>query len=389
MEIKMKLHNFLLVLFPLLLFLGCGKRTDANSEYSIASDVAFSSLAEFEEYVNSADLEIDVANLHDLEKYYVPTAIPEDCILYKIVGYAGNVWFYYLPQEYMSTTDKIMSAEAKRLGYIFIFTRWNLESPLSDYEQQKHSTKYDHIDNKYLIDTEYNEICWEQDGEALMLQLPKTINVKDIVYSEICKADTVYVNKSEKPIELSISKDSLKLSSLEELKSAKGKAAEAGDDSILNELEYFYIPDIVSTQTQAKLRSINIKDRNISLFYDLTDIYYTQIEDTDENVIFEMTNTITFKWERDISGRYLLNNAIESYQLVLLGGDRIYYKDISYPKESGEILVRNIYWVNDGYYFRLSIPIKLYNDLFIKDGKSEISAEDLELLTSLSRVDLD
>jgi hypothetical protein len=169
----------------------------------------------------------------------------------------------------------------------------------------------------------------------------------------------------------------LTFTSIEGLKAAKEEVSETYAEYNLKELEYFYIPDELLSLSKAYLSCIYIKDRYVALYYNLTD------DDSDkENKKHKVNPDVIFEWIRNEDGELLLSNRVKSQKVKQIGESSCYYKDTILSN------TRSIHWSDDGYCFMLNIPIKLYDKLFIKYGSSEISEENLDKLTSISKVNV-
>ena len=107
-----------------------------------------------------------------LERFYIPTGIPESYQLFRITVTEGCVELWYLPEEYLESEETILIATMNRQHFLFSFTRrLNLESPMDGVLRQSGIASDDLIDGKYYFDGG-NLLIWASNGELLFLHIP-------------------------------------------------------------------------------------------------------------------------------------------------------------------------------------------------------------------------
>lgn len=98
-----------------------------------------------------------IADLASLEYFYLPTGIPEGYRLYKITAAKNDIGFWYLPEEALASDDTRFSAESGNEHFLFISPRVNYSGFAGD----------------------ETILTWQEDGDLLMLYLPKDFTVDD------------------------------------------------------------------------------------------------------------------------------------------------------------------------------------------------------------------
>jgi len=152
--------------------------SDANdqSNIHIAMDwPAYNSLEEFLSFLETPEKGEDFAELSSLDRYYLPTGIPETYKLYKIVAGKSDIGFFYLPEEWLESKDKILEAESLEKNFLFIFFRWDLDDPMASIMERYGVTRENLINENYLHVEMQNTIYWGVDNALMMLYLPRTI----------------------------------------------------------------------------------------------------------------------------------------------------------------------------------------------------------------------
>lgn len=191
----MKRIALLLLLLLVLCLSACGipfTEVEREDEGSPADLEAFYSL---EEFVSAIETQGDgVAQLGSLKTYYVPQNIPAEYGLGKIVAGVSDILFAYYPVEALDSEEAMMEAEAKQKCFEFRFRRWELDNPLSGIMEQLNMGKWDFIEGKYLFDVPTRTYYWAQDGAALSMTLPASLNVTIEEAITYCQAETVVVN---------------------------------------------------------------------------------------------------------------------------------------------------------------------------------------------------
>lgn len=98
-----------------------------------------------------------IADLASLEYFYLPTGIPEEYRLYKITAAKNDIGFWYLPEEALASDDTRLSAESRNEHFLFISPRVNYSGFAGD----------------------ETILTWQENGDSLMLYLPKDFTVDD------------------------------------------------------------------------------------------------------------------------------------------------------------------------------------------------------------------
>ena len=168
--------------------------------------VGFTSEEEFLNYLRSPEKGDDIAELEGLEKYYILENPPEGFSLYKITAGCVDIGFWYVPNEYMTSRDKMMEAEAHGKYYQFIYSRGsyslsevliqdgltedNLVGNYGKPVEEWSGTKY------YFTDFISPMYVWEHNGEVMELYTPQGVeyNLQRNVY-ELCALKEVIVSK--------------------------------------------------------------------------------------------------------------------------------------------------------------------------------------------------
>lgn len=128
---------------------------DEITVYPADMDV-FYSLESFLEYATTAQSG-GLADLATLQYFYLPTGIPDGYRLYKITAAKNDIGFWYLPEEALVSDDTILSAESRNEHFMFISPRVYYSCFAGD----------------------ETLLTWQEDGDLLMLYLPKNIAVED------------------------------------------------------------------------------------------------------------------------------------------------------------------------------------------------------------------
>ena len=98
-----------------------------------------------------------IADLASLEYFYLPAGIPEEYRLYKITAAKNDIGFWYLPEEALASDDARLSAESRNEHFLFISPRVNYSGFAGD----------------------ETTLTWQENGDLLMLYLPKDFTVED------------------------------------------------------------------------------------------------------------------------------------------------------------------------------------------------------------------
>lgn len=185
-----------LVAIFLLLVSGCAPLimpppTDTEIQDSPADLVYFDSLDAFVAAINQKqnDSSNDIANLAELDVYYVASGLPDGFELGEIIAGTSDIMFLYYP------SDALLSKESKLTGktpFELIFRRWDLENPLSGIMEQLGQNSSDLIDGKYLYDSSNRTIYWvENETDVLSLTIPMAFDFSQNEISVLCSVVAV------------------------------------------------------------------------------------------------------------------------------------------------------------------------------------------------------
>ena len=156
---------------------GCGNSSEVETQENIsvypATIDTFYSLESFLEYASAAESGDGYADLASLEYFYLPIGLPEGYQLVKINAAEMDIGFYYLPADAAAQEGADRWAENSKDHIKFISSRgaYKFECEM----EQFGVTAEDLIDGKYILH-EYTEkmlVVWEEDGNVLMLYLPR------------------------------------------------------------------------------------------------------------------------------------------------------------------------------------------------------------------------
>lgn len=169
------------------------EHSENTIEVSEADLIRFSSLDEFNDYVAKATKGGDIAQLSELNQYYLPTKIPTEYELYKITAGSADIGFWYLPKEYLSSENKMMEGEANQKHFLFISPRH--PSTMDDVKQHFGFEDETLIDgNIYLYKSATNILFWEEFDCVMMLYLPSDFDVENNKsITELCIVETITV----------------------------------------------------------------------------------------------------------------------------------------------------------------------------------------------------
>lgn len=147
---------------------------------------SFDSLESFLEYVSAAESGDGYADLASLEYFYLPIGLPEGYQLVKVNAGEMDIGFYYLPADADLSEEAVRMVDANKDHIQFISSRgyYKFESEM----EQFGVTAEDLVDGKYILH-EYAEkmmVVWEEDGNVLMLYLPRQFVFED--WSALCSA---------------------------------------------------------------------------------------------------------------------------------------------------------------------------------------------------------
>jgi len=115
---------------------------------------------------------VEITNFLALNKFYLPTGIPEPYQIYKIIVNEKSVTILFLHEAHLVSNDAIMAA-IDILSFRFIFTRgWGFDSPMDGMLRQEGASKEDLIDDKYLFVERIPELIWAAGSELMHLYMP-------------------------------------------------------------------------------------------------------------------------------------------------------------------------------------------------------------------------
>lgn len=158
--------------------IGQGVSVSEDISYGIPDLMMFTDIERFNDYLLSAEEE-DTADLNSLERYYLPSGIPEEYQLYKITPGSSDIGFWYLPKQNQTSPGAILDAESQLKHFLFLMMRdgYDLDTVLAQYG----ASDDDQQDGRCLIQREReNIVIWEEDGSVLMLYLPEGYEVTDL-----------------------------------------------------------------------------------------------------------------------------------------------------------------------------------------------------------------
>ena len=133
----------------------------------------FYDLESFLDYVATAPSG-GIADLASLEYFFLPTGIPEEYRLYKITAAKNDIGFWYLPEEALASDDTRLSAESRNEHFLFISPRVNYNGFAGD----------------------ETILTWQENGDSLMLYLPKDFTVDD--REALCQTEKFCRNSEER-----------------------------------------------------------------------------------------------------------------------------------------------------------------------------------------------
>ena len=134
-------------------------------------------------------------DLLSLERFYLPTNIPEEYKLFRIRVTEYNVSLWFLPEEHLGSDLDITNATVFAKHFLFSFTRGlNLENPLVGVMEQSRVTEADLIDGRYYFDGR-NLFIWGSNGEMLLLYtpIPPAVGFSEDIGADMVRYAEVYV----------------------------------------------------------------------------------------------------------------------------------------------------------------------------------------------------
>ena len=137
--------------------------------------------------------------LLSLERFYLPTNIPEEYILYRIEMCENMVMLWFLPEEHLGSELDIINATVFQQHFLFSFTRnfiqtHGLENPMAGVMEQHRVVESDLIEGKYFF-REPNSFRWAMDDELLHLQtpIPPAVGFAEDIGADMVRYAEVYV----------------------------------------------------------------------------------------------------------------------------------------------------------------------------------------------------
>lgn len=186
---------FAIYIVILTILVGCNLGTHADP----VETERFYSIEDFTARSMKRQSHETTAKLNALDYYFLPQNIPEGYILCKIVAGISDIGFWYLPEEYSSSTEQVEQGIADGKHFQFISSRgvYDFGSVMRQFD----ASTEDLIEGKYLIDEGSRDaIIWEQDGEVLMLTIPAELNYTDVL--PYCTASKYVRNEKTQTFEL-------------------------------------------------------------------------------------------------------------------------------------------------------------------------------------------
>jgi hypothetical protein len=112
-------------------------------------------------------------NFSSLERFYLPTGIPETFRLHAIEVYETFVLITYFPETRMVAEAAIRGEDHYNQSFYFQFFRWDTDDPRSGVLQQEGLVTDDLIDGKYFFIEWPSVLYWFSERSAMRLQLPQ------------------------------------------------------------------------------------------------------------------------------------------------------------------------------------------------------------------------
>lgn len=151
-----------------------------------ADMMVFTTLEEFNTYLSTKSSTKDLAALGTLERYFLPTGLPEDYVLYKITAGIIDIGFWYMPREYLSSRDGVHESESQQKHFLFVSGRGR--NSLAAIIEKDGASSKDLIDGRYYEPPQApGMLYWEEDGELIYMYLPAGCDRSDL--SALCATE--------------------------------------------------------------------------------------------------------------------------------------------------------------------------------------------------------
>lgn len=163
--------------------IGCDSAQEAVEQENIcvypATTDQFDSMEDFLDFAAAAESGNSLSDIASLECFWLPKALPEGYKLCKINATKMDIGFYYLPADADLSEESIRTVDINKDHIQFISSRgeYKFESEMAQFGV----TAEDLIDGKYILH-EYAEkmmLVWKEDGNVLMLYLPRQYVFED------------------------------------------------------------------------------------------------------------------------------------------------------------------------------------------------------------------
>lgn len=113
----------------------------------------------------------EIVNFLELEKLYLPAAIPEGYHLYNITVNKYLVSYDYMLESDMGSPDAIRDAYYKQQAFSFLFRRPGMAITIDEDLRHHNATKEDLIDGKYFFFGS-SSLNWELDEVFIEMDMP-------------------------------------------------------------------------------------------------------------------------------------------------------------------------------------------------------------------------
>jgi hypothetical protein len=113
-----------------------------------------------------------------LEKFYLPTNIPETYTLFNISMNENFVRLWYLPEEHLVSEDAILYAISQRRDFLFFFTRKDMDSPKQELLDDFGMIEEELIDGRYVFHRP-NLFLWASERSILHMYTPIHLDTRE------------------------------------------------------------------------------------------------------------------------------------------------------------------------------------------------------------------
>ena len=119
----------------------------------------------------AADLAESV-NLTSMDRFYVPSQIPQSYQLYRITISEHSIGMWFLPEHRLATEESIIYGTSRQEHFLYHYTRTqNLDSPMEGVLRQSGKSENDLINGRYYFNGR-NLFIWGSNGEIHALYTP-------------------------------------------------------------------------------------------------------------------------------------------------------------------------------------------------------------------------